>query len=283
MTDLELLRASNGSGEAVRAAVTAIRAPGATTLSVDSLSNWPAKFTATAGKLTVVNNITTLTSPLVFTGHTSGANTIIIDSIAPGYSDSGNSVSDVVVLKPTTKWTDTLVDTLEVSLNADGTLKTNSVGASQISDGAVGTSELASNSVTPAKLSLTALSDGSTNGVLGDITSVGHYSGTVAMGYGTTAGFLRRGNVVVVFMNTVTSTFPSNGDNILGETVPLGYRPSTTMSLPAIMVDGASTTGNCYWTIDTLGAMTLFNRNTAAGSVRIVATMTYFTNNPMPA
>jgi hypothetical protein len=64
----------------------------------------------------------------VFRGHTnSGA--IQIDAFAPGYTDVGNSVGQVVVLKPNTEWADLVaeafddIDTrLGVSLDPDGTL-----------------------------------------------------------------------------------------------------------------------------------------------------------------
>ena len=119
---LDLINASAGTGEAVRSNVTVLRIGGSTTITVDSLTNWPTKFVATAGKLVG----TVLTTPFVFAGHKSGS-TIIIDQIAPGYTDAGNAVGDIVVLKPSTLWGDTIAQFLAVSLANDGTLGTTAI------------------------------------------------------------------------------------------------------------------------------------------------------------
>lgn len=119
---LDLINASAGTGEAVRSNVTILRIGGSTTITVDSLANWPNKFIATAGKLVG----TTLTTPFVFAGHKSGS-TIIIDQIAPGYTDAGNAVGDIIVLKPTSLWGDTIASYLAVSLSNTGTLATNAL------------------------------------------------------------------------------------------------------------------------------------------------------------
>ena len=124
--NLQLIRASNGVGEPVQATVTALRNIGSTTLSVDALTNWPANFIATTGnKLT--NGTLDPTTVMVFSGHTSGANTIIIDSIAPGYADRVSNVGNVVVIKPATMWADNLADTMAVAHNDDGSLKPTAV------------------------------------------------------------------------------------------------------------------------------------------------------------
>jgi hypothetical protein len=47
------------------------------------------------------------TSIFVFEGHLSGGK-IIIDVAAPGYTDKGNAVNDVILLKPTTHWANTV-------------------------------------------------------------------------------------------------------------------------------------------------------------------------------
>lgn len=122
---LNLINASNGSGEAVRASVTGIRASGATTLAVDAITNWPPYFIATAGSLLSDGTLDPSTA-LVFAGHI-GTSNIIIDDIAPGYTDNGNSVGDVVLIKPATMWADNIADTLAVSHNDDGTLNTDAI------------------------------------------------------------------------------------------------------------------------------------------------------------
>lgn len=125
---LSLISASNGSGEAVRASVTAVRNIGSVSIAVDSIINWPNKFIATSGTLKSDNTLDPATIS-VFTGHiSSGA--ISIDSFAPGYSDKGNAVGDVVVVKPTTAWADNISSTLAVSLSDDGTI--NSAGLTQV-------------------------------------------------------------------------------------------------------------------------------------------------------
>jgi hypothetical protein len=99
----QALFASNGSGEAVRATVQATRAPGSATITVNATTNWPTgPFIATTGTLQA--NGTLLSSTVqVFYGTASGT-AITITSFAPGYTDKGNAINDVVVLKPATEW-----------------------------------------------------------------------------------------------------------------------------------------------------------------------------------
>lgn len=118
---IKYLQASDDSGEAVKASVTATRAISATTLVVDSVANFPDFFIGTSGVLNAETGYLDPLTMVVFLGHLDGAN-IIIDSFAAGYSDIGNAVDDVVLLKPTTKWVDQLVAALLVSLDDDGTL-----------------------------------------------------------------------------------------------------------------------------------------------------------------
>jgi hypothetical protein len=99
----QALSASNGSGEAVRATVQAARAIGSTTISVNATTNWPTgPFIATTGTLQA-NGTLLSTTVQVFYGTASGT-AITITSFAPGYTDKGNAINDVVVLKPTTEW-----------------------------------------------------------------------------------------------------------------------------------------------------------------------------------
>lgn len=103
--DIDYVQASAGTGEAVRAAVTVKRTAGSTTLTMDSVNNWPTKFIATSG-LEAQDGTLDPTTVQVFKGHLSAQN-IIIDEFAPGYTDLGNSVGEIVVIKPTTLWSDT--------------------------------------------------------------------------------------------------------------------------------------------------------------------------------
>lgn len=150
MADTKLIRASDGVGEAVRATVTATRSIASTTIAVDAVTNWPDYFIATSGEIGADNFLTPSTVQ-VFNGHLSGSD-IIIDSFAPGYSDLGNSIGDVVLVKPTTAWANEVADVIEVTHNEDGTLK----------DSIVTTAKLAEASVTSEKLNATVAFRGTT-------------------------------------------------------------------------------------------------------------------------
>lgn len=128
MTNIGYLKASNDSGEPPRASVTVTRSIGATTLTVDAITNWPAFFIATSGVLNTETGVLNPATIKVFRGHTqSGA--LEIDAFAPGYTDAGNAVGDIVVLKPNTFWADIVADGLAmlevmtaVSLDGAGAL-----------------------------------------------------------------------------------------------------------------------------------------------------------------
>lgn len=117
---LSQIKASNGNGEAVRASVTTLRTPGSMTLKLDAITNWPNEFVATSGVLSPDGTIDPNTVT-VFAGHISGSD-VIIDEFAPGYADEGNSVGDIVVIKPATLWADIIANFLAVSHKDDGTL-----------------------------------------------------------------------------------------------------------------------------------------------------------------
>lgn len=104
---IDYIAASNGSGEAVRAIVTTDRLISATTLIVDSVLNWPNRFVATSGTLDPLTGLLDEGTITVFKGVLTGS-IITIEEFAPGYPDIGNTVGQVVVLKPSTFWADTL-------------------------------------------------------------------------------------------------------------------------------------------------------------------------------
>ena len=120
MADLGYVRGSNGAGEAPRATVTMARSTGATVLNVNSVTNWPTKFIATSGVLNAETGKLNPATVSVFLGEKDG-DTISIVSFAPGYSDNGHAVGDVVMVKPATAWADNLADFLGVVHDADGT------------------------------------------------------------------------------------------------------------------------------------------------------------------
>lgn len=105
MQPSDYVAASDGTGEAVRAIVTTQRLVGATTLIVDSVENWPNKFIATSGTLDPVTGMLDDNTLTVFKGTLTGS-IITIDEYAPGYTDVGHSVNQIVVLKPSTLWAD---------------------------------------------------------------------------------------------------------------------------------------------------------------------------------
>jgi len=109
MDNIDYIYASNGSGEAPRLTVTSARTTGATTLVVDSVTNVPDKFVATTGTLNVTTGLIDPATIKVFKGSLSGSD-IIIDEFAPGYTDDGNTIGQVVVLKPSTEWANIVGD-----------------------------------------------------------------------------------------------------------------------------------------------------------------------------
>lgn len=107
----DYIRASNGDGEAVRAIVTAYRGIANTDLITDSVLNWPAKFVATSGSLDTSTGLLDPDTITVFKGHLTGS-IITIEEFAPGYADIGNTIGQVVILKPNTLWADILAEAL---------------------------------------------------------------------------------------------------------------------------------------------------------------------------
>ena len=103
------IHASNGLGEAVRANISEDRGIGDMQFITDSVLNWPARFIATAATLDV-NGF--LQDETVFFGYLAGG-IIYVDHFAPGYPDVGNTTNQVIVLKPSTAWTDMIADYID--------------------------------------------------------------------------------------------------------------------------------------------------------------------------
>lgn len=145
MASIELIKASDGSGNANVATVQSSRSPLASTIIVDTvLGINPDGFAGTMGTPhTFTDPVTSETITIIseatavdFTGHIDGSN-IEIDDIAPGYTDLGSEIGDIVIIRPTTQYADNLAETLEVVHNDDGTLKDNVVNTADIVDDAV--------------------------------------------------------------------------------------------------------------------------------------------------
>lgn len=124
------VKASDNTAESVRAVVTSIRSVSSSTIAVNSVTGYPSTFIGMTGALDADSKLTV--RPQVFFGHLSGS-TIEIDSFAPGYSDEGNEVGDIVILKPTSAWADEVAAILAVSHADDGTL--NAAALTQIAGG----------------------------------------------------------------------------------------------------------------------------------------------------
>lgn len=130
MPSIDRIKGSDGTNETVRAVVTNLRAVSSTTLKVNSLVGFADSIIGTTGALDADNQLTVRTQ--VFFGHLVGSD-IEIDSFAPGYTDQGSEVGDIVVIKPTTAWADEVAALLAVSHADDGTL--NSAALTQIAGG----------------------------------------------------------------------------------------------------------------------------------------------------
>lgn len=123
--DLQHLRASDGTGEAVLAHVDATRTIGSTVLSLDNVDNWNTDAIVVTGT-PAANGFVSPTGMTIMYGHLN-AGDFIIDGYAPGYSDAGNTTAEVAIIKMTTSWADTLVDILKIAHNDDGTIKDNAI------------------------------------------------------------------------------------------------------------------------------------------------------------
>lgn len=123
--DLQHLRASDGTGEAVLAHIQSVRNPGSTVLDLDNVDNWNSKAIVLTGT-PAANGFISPVGMKVMYGHLN-AGDFIIDGYAPGYVDNGNTTAEVAIVKMTTSWSDTLISLLGVSLQDNGKLKTTSL------------------------------------------------------------------------------------------------------------------------------------------------------------
>lgn len=157
---IERIKGSDGTDNAAMATVQSSRAPLASTIVVDTVLGWneggfeasmgtPHTFTdpITSEIITVIDEATAVD----FTGHIDSGN-IEIDEIAPGYTDGGSEVGDIVIIRPTTNYANNVADLLDVSHEDDGTLKANTVNTTQIVNDAVTTPKILDDAVTAAKV-----------------------------------------------------------------------------------------------------------------------------------
>lgn len=134
MASIDKLRASDGTGNASVATVQTTRSGGASTIIVDTVLGINGNFMGTMGTPhTFTDPITSETITVIseatavdFSGHVDGSN-LEIDAIAPGYTDNGSAVGDIIIIRPTTQGQNELADVLDVAHQDSGKLKTTSL------------------------------------------------------------------------------------------------------------------------------------------------------------
>lgn len=154
-------KASDGVGYVEITTVKTARLAAATTLECFDLSNCnedtPVYF------MTYTKTVDPVTEEVTISNQTGwkalanvSSNTFTNLTLAPGYTDVGNSAGDFVELMPTSQWADDLVDGLLVSLDQDGTLKAGAVdNAAALASNVVTTAKIADSAVTSEKLNTT--------------------------------------------------------------------------------------------------------------------------------
>ena len=132
MNPIELIKGSDGNGNAATATVQSARLSGASTINVDVVDNInPTGFIGTMGTPhTFVDPVTSEEITIIseetavdFVGHIDGEN-IEIDEIAPGYSDGGNEVGDIIVIRPTTHWANKVSEAVSTAIETAETAET---------------------------------------------------------------------------------------------------------------------------------------------------------------
>lgn len=130
MKSIAYIPGSDGAANASLMTVSTVRAPLASTILVNTVANVPDKFFASMGTPnTFIDPITGETITVIseatavdFAGHIDGSN-IEIDAIAPGYTDNGSEVGDIIVIRPITEWANNIHDLLAEAHQDDGKLK----------------------------------------------------------------------------------------------------------------------------------------------------------------
>jgi len=134
MQSIAYVPASDGTANASLSTVTTIRSALATEILVNTVAGYPAKFYATMGTphnftdpvtgetIQIISEATAID----FAGHTNSGK-IEIDAIAPGYVDGGSKVGDIVVIKPSSEWSNNIHNILNQSLNDNGTIKNSAI------------------------------------------------------------------------------------------------------------------------------------------------------------
>lgn len=109
----EYLKASNGAANPSLMTVQSIRSAGASAIITNTVAGAPPFFIATMGTphtftdpvTSEVITIISEASAVDFAGHIDTGH-VEIDEIAPGYTDLGSKVGDIIIIRPTTRWGD---------------------------------------------------------------------------------------------------------------------------------------------------------------------------------
>lgn len=127
---VKYIPASDGSGNASVVTIQQVRSAGATTIDGDTVEGLPAFFFASMGtphtftdpitgeEITIISEETAVD----FAGYVDSGN-IEIFEIAPGYVDGGSEIGDIVIIRPTTQWSDNMHKLWQTAHNDDGSLK----------------------------------------------------------------------------------------------------------------------------------------------------------------
>lgn len=108
--DPTYLRASDGTGDASLMHITANRITGSTTIIVDTVVGVPQKFIGTSGTLSSSGFIDPSTVKN-FYGHLDTGH-LVIDGFITGSTDTGNTIGQVVVIKPSSAWANEVADSI---------------------------------------------------------------------------------------------------------------------------------------------------------------------------
>ena len=130
MQSIKYIPGSNQALNASVATVQTIRSAGATSNTVNTVSGFPTFFYATMGTphtftdpvtgetITIISDATAVD----FAG-TINAGKIDIVAIAPGYTDLGSKVGDIIIVRPVTEWANNIFNILSQAHDDNGDLK----------------------------------------------------------------------------------------------------------------------------------------------------------------
>lgn len=237
---IDNIKASDGLNETVRAIVTDARAISSSIIKVNSIVGFNDLIIGTTGALDANDELTI--RPQVFFGHLSGAD-INIDSYAPGYTDQGNEVGDIVIIKPTTAWADEVAAVLGVSHNDNGTLKDNIVDTPQLATGAVTADEIEALAVIASKIDFSTIvpaADANGWSKQGYNGTKFKYTKTIT---GSTGSIPASGGTPITLLDS--SSLPVGVANLTGATVKMtASADDSTGAAPWLMFSFGYTTTN---------------------------------------